>query len=81
MQFQDIECHEYEAEIHCDPGFPEMTEARVTVIVLELPEDRFRLPRPSFQFSRFADRSSVAFALHSSLKFPNLRGSSIRGFL
>lgn len=49
MQFQDIECHEDEAEIHCDPGFPEMTEARVTVIVLELPEDRFRLPRPSFE--------------------------------
>ena len=50
VQFQDIQSHEDEAEIHSDPGFSEVTEARVCVIVLELAEYSLRLQRPSFQF-------------------------------
>ena len=47
MQIQDVKSHEYEAEIHCDPSFSEVAEARVSVIVFELSENRLRLQRPS----------------------------------
>ena len=43
MQFQDIESHEDEAEIHCDSGFPEVAEACVPVIMFQLPENWFWL--------------------------------------
>ena len=47
MQIQDIKSHEYKAEIHCNLGFSEVAEARVSVIVFELSENRLRLQRPS----------------------------------
>ncbi len=46
MQFQDIEGHEFKSKIHSDLGFSEVTEACVTVIVFELPENRLRFQRP-----------------------------------
>lgn len=49
MQFQYIKSHEDEAEIHCDLGFSEVAEARVSVIVFELCEDWFGFQRSPFQ--------------------------------
>ena len=49
MQFQDIKSHEDKSEIHCDLGFSEVAEARVSVIVFELSENRLRFQRPSLQ--------------------------------
>lgn len=66
MQLQDIKGHEYEAEIHRDLGFPEVPEARVSMIVLELPEDSLRLQRPSFQFLL------IGWKVEPGLRFPFL---------
>lgn len=51
VQFQDIKSHEFKSEIHSDLGFSEVTEACVSVIVFQLPENRFRFQRPPFQLS------------------------------